>query len=236
MAPASGYTINGNTIGFANSAGTGTTNIIGNTVTLAGFPSSYIVAGTANATVYRGIEAAFTAAAATSDIQNNTIAGIALYTSSNVVASPGVLGGIYVSSGNANIGTVTGNTIGATSGGGGASPTSLYMATTVNGGTVVGITAVSANTVAIQNNTIGSIDAVGTTALVAGVFTGIDVPTSTGNFTITNNTVGNADADNIRTGFTVVATPTPTPTPTPGPTGTPGPTATPTPTPPLRAS
>src|SRR5437762_11396818 len=40
----SGYTITGNTIGFANAGGTGTTNLIGNSVTLAGFPGSYVVA------------------------------------------------------------------------------------------------------------------------------------------------------------------------------------------------
>ena len=76
-----GYTISGNVIGFANSAGTGTTNTIGNSVALPGFPASYAVAGTANATLYRGINAAFTAAGAVSNIQGNTIAGHAIYTS-----------------------------------------------------------------------------------------------------------------------------------------------------------
>ena len=116
-----GYTISGNVIGFANAAGTGTTNTIGNSVALPGFPASYAVAGTANATGYRGINAAFTAAGAVSNIQGNTIAGHALYTSTNGTA----FGAIIVNSGNVNIGTTTGNTIGATSGGGGA-PASIY--------------------------------------------------------------------------------------------------------------
>ena len=120
-----GYTISGNVIGFANSAGTGTTNTIGNSVALPGFPASYAVAGTANATGYRGINAAFTAAGAVSNIQGNTIAGHALYTSTHGTAFSGIL----VNSGNVNIGTTTGNTIGATSGGGGA-PASIYTATT----------------------------------------------------------------------------------------------------------
>src|SRR6267142_1259769 len=54
-----GYTISGNIIGFANSGGTGTTNTIGNSVALPGFPASYAVAGTSNSTRYRGINAVF---------------------------------------------------------------------------------------------------------------------------------------------------------------------------------
>src|SRR5204863_232346 len=84
---------------------------------------------------------------------SNTIGGIALYTSSGAATTNGILCGINVTSGNANIGTVTGNTIGATTGGGGASAASLYAACTTTGGTVVGIFATSANTVNIQNNT-----------------------------------------------------------------------------------
>src|SRR5207342_569331 len=79
----SGYTISGNTIGFANASGTGTTNLVGNTVALTGtFPSSYTTTGTANATRYVAINAAFTAGGAASSLQNNTIAGFALYTAS----------------------------------------------------------------------------------------------------------------------------------------------------------
>ena len=105
-----------------------------------------------------------------SDIQGNTIAGHA-YVSSSSSATAWV--GILVSSGNANIGTTTGNTIGATSGGGGASAASIYLATTTTGGSVSGINATSVNTVNIQNNTIGSVDAVGTTSAISGGFQGI---------------------------------------------------------------
>ena len=58
-----------------------TTNMIGNSVALPGFPASYAVAGTSTLTGYRGINAAFTAGGAVSNIQGNTIAGHALYTS-----------------------------------------------------------------------------------------------------------------------------------------------------------
>src|SRR4029453_17301318 len=147
----SNYLIQGNVIGFANSAGTGTTNMIGNSVDLPGFPGSYTVAGTANATRYIGINCAFTAGGVGSNNQNNTIAGIALYTSSNANTTNGILCGINVTSGNANIGTILGNTIGATAGGGGASPSSLYAATTTTGGTVVGVFATGADTIFVRN-------------------------------------------------------------------------------------
>jgi hypothetical protein len=194
-----GYTISGNTIGFANSGGTGTTNIVGLTTGALGgtFPSAYTTGGTANATRYIAINAAFTAGGAVSNIQNNTMAGFALYTSSGASTTNGIWCGINVTSGNANIGTTTGNTIGATSGNG-----SIYTAATTTGGTAVGIFATSTNTVSIQNNTMGAVDAVGTTATTAGGFTGIDTAGAAGVFTINSNTIGNTTADNIRTGFT----------------------------------
>src|SRR5207237_4391322 len=86
----SGYTISGNTIGFANASGTGTTNIVGNSVALTGtFPSSYTTTGTAIATRYIAINAAFTACGAASNIQGNTIAGFAMYSSSGASTTYG---------------------------------------------------------------------------------------------------------------------------------------------------
>jgi hypothetical protein len=191
----SGYSITGNTIGFANAAGTGTTNITGNSVNLTGFPGAYTASGTPNATRYIAINCAFTAGGAVSSIQNNTIAGFALYTSSGASTNNGIFCGINVTAGNANIGTVTGNAIGAATGQG-----SIYTACSTSGGTVVGIYATSANTVNISNNTIWAIDASGTTVTTSGGFTGIDAA-GTGAITISNNTIGNSTADNIRTGL-----------------------------------
>ncbi|CAN5399585.1 hypothetical protein BH10BAC5_BH10BAC5_07440 [soil metagenome] len=191
------YTITGNVIGFANSGGTGTTNMVGNSVALGGtFPSSYTTAGTATATRYIAINCSFTAAGAASSIQNNTIAGFALYTSSGAATTNGVFCGIQVLTGNANIGTTTGNTIGATSGNG-----SIYTASTTTGGTVVGIYCASVNTISIQNNTFGAIDASGTTATLSGGFTGIDCAGAASIYTISINTIGNSTADNIRIGY-----------------------------------
>ncbi|MFN8242798.1 MAG: PKD-like domain-containing protein [Ferruginibacter sp.] len=192
----SGYTITGNIIGYANSTGTGTTNMVGNSVNLTGtFPSSYTTTGTANATRYVAINAAFTAGGAVSSIQNNTIAGFALYTSSGATTANGVFCGIAVTSGAANIGTVTGNTIGATSGTG-----SIYTAATTNGGMIAGIYVTSSDPINIQNNTIGALDAMGTTATLSGSINGINVAGTSTSYTINNNIVGNSTNPNLRTG------------------------------------
>ncbi|MBK8610410.1 MAG: T9SS type A sorting domain-containing protein [Chitinophagaceae bacterium] len=193
----SGYTISNNVIGYAAPNATGTTNYIGLTSGSLGgtFPSAFTAGGAANATRYNAINCAFTTGGAVSSIQNNTIGGIALYTSSGASTTFGLICGIAVTSGNANIGTVTGNTIGAVSGG-----SSIYAASTSAGGVISGIYCTTTNTINIQNNNIGGIDVSGTTATQAQGFKGIDAA-GTGTYTITNNSVGNVSANNIRTGY-----------------------------------
>src|SRR5205085_9358317 len=88
----------------------------------------------------------------------------------------------------------------ATSGGGGA-PASIYTASTVTGGQTVGIFAATTNTVSIQNNTLGSMDASGTNATTAGGFIGIQTQGSAGVVTTSNNTIGSATLQNIRIGY-----------------------------------
>ena len=197
----SGYTISNNIIGFANPASTGTTNMIGLSAGSLGgtFPSAFTAGGTAIALRYNAINCAFTTGGAVSSIQNNTIGGIALYTSSGATTTFGLICGIAVTSGNANIGTVTGNTIGAVSGG-----SSIYAASTTAGGVISGIYCTTTNTINIQNNNIGGIDVSGTTATQAQGFKGIDAA-GAGTYTITNNSVGNASANNIRTGYLLTA-------------------------------
>lgn len=194
-----GYTISGNTIGYANTSGTGTTNMVGSASAIAGFPASYSAA-TGNATRYVAISAAFTAAGTNSLIQGNTVGGFALYTSSGATTTNGIWCGINVTSGNVTVGGASaglGNTIGATSG-----TSSVYAASTTTGAQVVGIYTTSANTVTIQNNTVGAIDAVGTTATLTAGVTAIDAA-GAANYTISNNTVGNTTPDNIRAGYTL---------------------------------
>jgi len=87
-----GYTITGNTIGYANAAGTGSTQMVGNSVALTGtFPSAYTTTGTANATRYIAMNLSFTAGGAVSSIQNNSIGGIALFTSSGAATTNGIV-------------------------------------------------------------------------------------------------------------------------------------------------
>ncbi len=191
----SGYTITGNIIGFADATGAGTTNLVGNSVALTGFPASYTATGTANATRYIAISAAFTAGGAASSIQNNTIAGFALYTSSGATTTNGILCGIAVTAGNANIGTTTGNTIGATTGTG-----SLYAATSTTGGVIVGIYATSANSISIRNNNIGAIDAMGNSSSSSGGITGINIAGTVGPHDVSSNTIGNGTNPNLRMG------------------------------------
>ncbi|MCX6156705.1 MAG: hypothetical protein NTY74_01855 [Ignavibacteriae bacterium] len=198
----SGYTVTGNVIGFANSSGTGTTNLVGNTVALTGtFPSAYTTTGTANATRYTAINCNFTAGGTVSNIQGNTIAGFALYTSSGATTANGIFCGISIIAGNVNVGTTSGNTIGATTG-----QSSIYVATTTAAGVVVGIYSTTINTVTIKNNNIGAIDAVGTLATNCGAFMGIDAEGIGAVYDISNNNIGNATADNIRNGYTLSGT------------------------------
>lgn len=200
----SGYTISGNIIGYANASATGTTNLIGVSAgTLGGtFPSAYTLgSATLSSLRYIAISCTFTAGGALSEIQNNTIAGFALLTSSGAATANGIWCGINLLAGNANIGTTAGNTIGATTGNG-----SVYTACSSAGGAIVGIYASSSNTVTIQNNSIGAIDAMATTNILSGAFTGIDVTGPGGLFSISSNTIGNTTTNNIRTGNLVTGT------------------------------
>ncbi|MEO6669820.1 MAG: hypothetical protein ABIN36_10115 [Ferruginibacter sp.] len=189
------YTINNNIIGFANASGTGTTNLIGNTVTLAGFPSAYSPSGTGTSLRCVGIGLSVGSLGPASNVDGNTIGGIAMYTSNTSSTLIPMFCAIYVESGTVNIGANSGNTIGSTSG-----TNSIYVATTGNGGTFFGIKANNIITAAIQNNTIGAITISSTSAAVSGSFTGISAGGFC-NYTVSNNSIGNAVPDNIRMGY-----------------------------------
>jgi hypothetical protein len=192
----SGYFINNNVIGFSAPNATGTTNMIGlSSGSLGGtFPSAFTVGGVANATRFVAINCTFTAGGVVSSIQNNTIGGIAIY-SSGVSTTLGTLCGIAVQGGNANIGTIIGNTIGSAT-----AANSLYAANTAAGGVISGIYCTTTNTISIQKNNIGGVDVTGTSATTAAGFKGIEA-SGTGTYTISNNNIGNTLANNIRTGY-----------------------------------
>jgi hypothetical protein len=200
----SGYTISGNIIGYANASGTGTTNLIGVSAGALGgtFPGAYTINGATLISLrYIALSCTFTVGGAVSEVQNNILAGFALLTSNNTNNTTGIWCGINVNNGNANIGTTSGNTIGSISGNG-----SIYTACSVTSGAIVGIYITSGNSVNIQNNSIGGIDAMGTTNTLSGAFTGIDVAGVGGVFSISNNAIGNNSTNNIRTGNLVTGT------------------------------
>jgi len=159
-----GYTVSNNTIGFASSTGTGVTTY-----------------GGAFANRFFGVEMSV-AATPVSSIQGNTISGIVVSTTSGSTTSPGIFSGISVPAGSVNIGTVTGNTIGAATGAG------AIAITSTNTSNAYGITVSgSAGNVDIRNNTVGAVS-----FAASATFIGINGG-SQANLTMTGNTVtGNA--------------------------------------------
>jgi trimeric autotransporter adhesin len=128
------FTVTGNFIGgsAANAGGTAWTK---NSQFLGVFQGIYLNVGTTTP----------------SSVQGNTIANMICATN----ASAGSIAwcGIFVSRGNVNIGTVTGNTIGS-----GTGTDSISVSTSGQGGTCFGIYSLSTDTVVISNNTIGAIN------------------------------------------------------------------------------
>ena len=127
--------------------------------------------------------------AAPSSVQGNTIANMVWTFDTAIFALPGDWSGIYVRAGAVNIGTVTGNTIGTGTGTG-----SISITMSQTGGTSYGIGSASTGTVAIANNTIGSITVSGSAPTISASFTGISV--TAGANTISNNIVGSLTTPN----------------------------------------
>ena len=177
------HQVTSNTIGYASSAGTGTYTM--NSTVATRFIGIQLSVGTTTA----------------SSVQGNTVTAIALGTSSGAATQNGILCGISVTGGSVNIGTVSGNIIGGSSG------TNLLAAVpTTTQGMVVGINSQSTGTMVISNNTIGGLSSSGATAAVAGGVAGINVTAVAASMTITNNTIGNTTADNMRSGTSGLTT------------------------------
>ncbi|MDP1623554.1 MAG: T9SS type A sorting domain-containing protein [Bacteroidales bacterium] len=176
-ASGTGYTVNNNIIGFADASSTGTT--------------SY---GGTFANLFRAIEMTVNIIGTASVADGNTIGGINFTTSSGTSTLPGIFSGISVLAGNVNIGTVTGNTIGSTTGTG-----SITVTSSTSLGVVTGIYSTTLGTVSISKNNIGSITAVGT-GNVGYTFYGINSAGVLGNYNISSNTVGGATSNSISIG------------------------------------
>ena len=163
------FSITGNMIGgnSASGAGTWTKTCCSST----DFNAIYLNVGTGAAT----------------SVQNNTITNI----SWNNWAW-GVWSAIQIAAGDVNIGTVTGNTIGATTGNGSISV--IYQGAT-GSNYLYPIYITGSGMIDCQNNTIGSIN-VGTGASTSNPasFVGIYRISSAGSMTIANNLIGSTDA------------------------------------------
>jgi len=177
------FTVTGNYIGGSATLCSGTWTI-NNSAQSNNFFGIYLNVGTTTA----------------SNVQNNTISGINLTTSSGVTSAPGIFSGISILAGSVNIGTTSGNTIGTTSGTG-----NITITSTTSGAYIAGIYANSISSVNIQNNNIASIATNGS-ATVGYTFYGINTAGAAGNFTISGNNIGNATANSIAIGTNSTST------------------------------
>ena len=128
-----------------------------------------------------------------SSLQNNTIQNITWSNSYSAVWTC-----INIAAGDVNIGTATGNTIGANTGTG-----SVTMTAGENTPYVYGIYLATSGTVNCQNNTIGSVTAAITDGNKGNNFYGIYKTAVGGTTTISNNLIGsNTTANSIQTSST----------------------------------
>jgi hypothetical protein len=125
-----------------------------------------------------------------SSIQGNTIKNFVINTNSSATTSNGNFSGIWCSSGNVNIGTVTGNTIGSGTGNGSIT---ITLATN-SGGSANLISYTGTGSADIRNNIIGSIDLFGATASISQGCQAILV--SGGTPTIVGNQIGSTSTAN----------------------------------------
>jgi len=163
------FTITGNYIG-GSAAECGGSAFTINAATTHSFRAVYLNVGTDTA----------------SSVQNNTIKN---FSHTSTSAFPWV--GIWVQAGSVNIGTTTGNTIGATTGNG-----SITITKTTANTTSYGIDINGTGTVDIENNNIGSITVIGSTANSHNFFAIYRPSGSGGTITISNNLIGSTSTEN----------------------------------------
>jgi hypothetical protein len=167
-----GHVITGNKIGGSGRSTAG--NITG----------SWAETGiSAIANRFRGIVVAQATGTAAS-VQGNQISRIAFSTSSGANTIFGPFAGIHIVSGNANVGTTTGNIIGAATG-----QDSIVATISTAGGISFGIANASTGVVSIENNTIGAITLLGNGTTVSHGFTAI-AATGGSPLNINTNTIG----------------------------------------------
>ncbi|MES2679435.1 MAG: T9SS type A sorting domain-containing protein [Bacteroidota bacterium] len=182
-----GHSILNNIIGYGSSAGTGVYAM--NSTVGTRFIAINLAVGTTML----------------SSVQGNTVSAITLTTSSSAATANGIICGVNVTAGNVDIGGVSGNLIGGTSG------TDLIAGSpTAANGMVVGFNSSSTGTINILNNYIGGISSSGIAAAISGGAAGINISGIATSLAITGNTIGNITPDNIRggtNGLTTAASP-----------------------------
>ncbi|RYY70056.1 MAG: T9SS type A sorting domain-containing protein, partial [Chitinophagaceae bacterium] len=170
-----GYTVSGNVIGAADETGAGLYQLSGTGVRFTGIE---LTAGILSP----------------SSLQGNRIANLQLSSSSGGGAPQGIFSGIYIAGGNVNVGTVTGNVIGAGTGNG-----SITIIPSAASSVVTGITYNSTGIADIRNNIVGAIDLVPTGVLSGNVFA-VQVLGAGATVSIQNNTLGGNSANSIGVG------------------------------------
>ena len=160
------HTVSGNYIGGQDTVCSGSALLLGTegTVQSLVFYPIYVNSGTTTAT----------------SIQGNLIRNIS-YRSSNTAP----FAGIYISAGVVNVGTLSGNFIGDSTGTG-----SVALASTVSVPVSYGIYLGSTSDLVASNNVIGSLTTTNTTTTYTHSFYGIYKPSQAGTATISNNFIG----------------------------------------------
>ncbi len=181
---AQGFTITGNTIGFASNTQTGT----------------YTLTGTGTGAKFIGILFNGISTGAATTINNNTVAGVSMTGvtgSGTSTSSP--FTGILFQEGN---GTTNGNTIGSLS----ASNSLVFSTTTTSATDVYGIYNFSSNAWTSNNNNIGGLSV--TNLGASGTFLVWGMRANTGSavtWTATGNTIGGTPANSIQLSATGTA-------------------------------
>ncbi len=166
-----------------------TGNFIGGSAPLCGGTAWTTTGAVANRFVGIGLAASGATVSGTNSVQGNTIANHNLSSTSGATTVPGLFCGIYNSSSaatnNTNIGTVTGNIIGAATGTG-----NIICTSSTNLGISCGIVDASTGTSNISGNTIGSWNLAGSAATISQGFLGITSASAHTALTISNNIIG----------------------------------------------
>ncbi|WP_284651382.1 T9SS sorting signal type C domain-containing protein [Flavobacterium terrisoli] len=169
------FAITNNTIGYANSSGTGTYGFV-----------------SISGSLFYPINLNLSTATATS-VQGNTIAGIAFSGAASGTTSSSPFIGIYVAAGLVNIGNTTGNTIGSMS----ATGSITYTSSSSTASDINGIYNFGSSNWNTSNNNIGGISITNSSTGSVSFF-GLRCNTSSSvNWTCNNNTIGGTVANSI---------------------------------------